>query len=152
MSSDDSSILSISDILNSEMKKLENQIDGSLHATSKLDISQIIPIYHQVLNVSSMTNVLKEFFKNTVPQDETKNLVNDAEKLISEKFNSNLHPKFLTHISDLITVSVSELQAQKNSQKTETEIKSDAALYDNLRELMSTKEFVEQYEQGLSND
>ena len=152
MSSDDSSILSISDVLNTEMKKLENQIDDSLRATSKLDISQIIPIYHQVLNVSSMTNVLKEFFKNTNPQDETKNLVNDAEKLISEKFNSNLHPNFLAHVSDLITTSVNELQAKKNSQKTETEIKSDATLYDHLRELMSTKEFVEQYDQGLYHD
>ncbi len=152
MNSADSSILSISDVLNTEMKKLENQIDDSLHATSKLDISQIIPIYHQVLNVSSMTNVLKEFFKNTNPQDETKNLVNDAEKLISEKFNSNLHSKFLVHVSDLIDSSVNELQAKKNSQKTETEIKSDAALYDNLRELMSTKEFVEQYDQVLSHD
>jgi hypothetical protein len=152
MSSDDSPISSISDILNSEIKKLENQIDGVLQDFSKHDISQIIPIYHQVLNVSSMNSVLKQFFKYTEPDKESKNLLNDTEKLISEKFNSVLHPNFLVHLSNLISNLVSELKEQKNSQKTETEIKNDAAMYDKLRGLMSTKEFVTQYDQGLFHD
>jgi len=140
----------ISKILNSEMQKLENQIDDALQDTSNLDISQIIPIYHQVLNVSSMQSVLKQFFKDIEPDNESKNMLNNTEKLISEKFNSILHPKFLVHVSDMINVSVHELQSQKNSQKTETEIKNDAEMYEKLRELMSTKEFVEQYDKGLS--
>jgi len=149
MSSDNSHI-PISKILNSEMQKLENQIDDALQDTSNLDISQIIPIYHQVLNVSSMQSVLKQFFKDIEPDNESKNMLNNTEKLISEKFNSILHPKFLVHVSDMINVSVHELQSQKNSQKTETEIKNDAEMYEKLRELMSTKEFVEQYDKGLS--
>ena len=142
MSSDDSS-MAISDILNSEIKKLENKIDVALQNSSKLDISQIIPIYHQVLNVSSMKSVLKQFFKDIEPDNESKNIINNCEKLISKKFNSVLHQKFMAHLSDLISNSVSELKAQKNSQKTKTEIKNDASMYDKLRELMSTKEFVE---------
>ena len=148
--SSNNSHMPISKILNSEMQKLENQIDDALQDTSNLDISQIIPIYHQVLNVSSMQSVLKQFFKDIEPDNESKNILNNTEKLISEKFNSILHPKFLVHVSDMINISVHELQSQKNSQKTETEIKNDAEMYEKLRELMSTKEFVEQYDKGLS--
>ena len=148
--SSNNSHMPISKILNSEMQKLENQIDDALQDTSNLDISQIIPIYHQVLNVSSMQSVLKQFFKDIEPDNESKNMLNNTEKLISEKFNSILHPKFLVHVSDMINISVHELQSQKNSQKTETEIKNDAEMYEKLRELMSTKEFVEQYDKGLS--
>ena len=124
----------------------------ALQNSSKLDISQIIPIYHHVLNISSMESVLKQFFKDIEPDDKSKNILNNSEKLISEKFNSVLHPKFMSHLSDLIFNSVSELKAQKNSQKTETEIKNDATMYDKLRKLMSTKEFVEQYDKGLIHD
>ena len=148
--SSNNSHMPISKILNSEMQKLENQIDDALQDTSNLDISQIIPIYHRVLNVSSMQSVLKQFFKDIEPDNESKNILNNTEKLISEKFNSILHPKFLVHVSDMINISVHELQSQKNSQKTETEIKNDAEMYEKLRELMSTKEFVEQYDKGLS--
>ena len=45
-----------------------------------------------------------------------------------------------------------KLLGQNSEQKTKEIIEKEALLYKNLRELMSTKEFVEQYEIGLKND
>jgi len=152
VNSDDLSISSIFDMLSLEYDKLKHQLDGVILENSKIPISQIIHIYHQVLSVSSLMQVFKQFFEHSAPKDEYQNLINDADLLISGKFNSDFHPKFLAQLSTLISSSVEELKSQKNSQKTETEIKNDAAMYDKLRELMSTKEFVEQYEKGISDD
>ena len=152
MISDDSAISSMFDMLSLEYKKLELQLDGAMLDNSKLPISQIIPIYHQVLNVSSLMQVFKQYFEHSEPPNESQNLINNVESLISTKFNSDFHRNFLEQLSVLIPVSVDKLKSQKNSQKTETEIKNDATMYDKLRELMSTKEFVEQYDKGLSND
>ena len=148
MGSDDSSISSMTAMFESEFTKLKLQLDAILTDTSKSTIPQIISIYHQVLNVTSLIHV----FKQSAPQDECKNLINYAETLISTKFNSVLHPKFLEQLSALIDSSVNALQTQTNLQKSTTEIKNDAASYDKLRELMSTREFVKQYDQGLTND
>ena len=152
MISDDSDISSMFDMLSLEHKKLELQLDGTMLDNSKLPISQIIPIYHQVLNVSSLIQIFKQSFEHSEPQNESQNLINNVESLISKTFNSNFHPKFLEQLSVLVSSYIDKLKSQKNSQKTETEIKNDAAIYDKLRELMSTKEFVEQYDKGLIHD
>jgi hypothetical protein len=44
------------------------------------------------------------------------------------------------------------LQSEPSGEKSKEQIESDAKLFDELRQTMSTKEFVEQYETGLSHD
>jgi len=39
-----------------------------------------------------------------------------------------------------------------SEQKSKETIENEAKLYEKLREIMSTKEFVKQYDSGLSND
>ena len=42
--------------------------------------------------------------------------------------------------------------ARESGKKSKEVIEAEANLYKELRELMSTKEFVEQYENGLKDD
>jgi hypothetical protein len=44
------------------------------------------------------------------------------------------------------------LQSRDSEQKSKEDTENDAKLYEELRQKMSTKEFVEQYDKGLSHD
>ena len=75
-----------------------------------------------------------------------------AEKFISEKFNSIIHPKIMKHITNSISGIASNLQSLNSEQKSKETIENEAKLYEKLREIMSTKEFVKQYDAGMSHD
>ena len=45
-----------------------------------------------------------------------------------------------------------KLLAKESGQKSKETIEKEANLYKELREIMSTKEFVEQYENGIKHD
>jgi hypothetical protein len=47
---------------------------------------------------------------------------------------------------------MTNLKSNTGKEKTKEIIESEAKLYEKLRMTMSTKEFVEQYDQGLSHD
>ena len=65
----------------------------------------------------------------------------------------SLHPEILTQLTNSIQISTENLKllGQNSEQKTKETIEKEALLYKKLRELMSTKEFVEQYEIGLND-
>ena len=44
------------------------------------------------------------------------------------------------------------LQFENSGEKSKEQIESNAKLFEELRQTMSTKEFVEQYENGISHD
>ena len=82
------------------------------------------------------------------------NKITEIESVISEKFNSHYTPS-----SNRATCTKSIQDTTKNltismdsEQKSKEDIENDAKLYEELRKKMSTKEFVEQYDKGLSND
>ncbi len=75
-----------------------------------------------------------------------------VEKFISEKFNSIIHPKIMEHITNSISSITSNLQSINSKQKSKETIENEAKLYEKLREIMSTQEFVKQYDKGLSHD
>ncbi len=139
----------ISQMFDSESQKLENFIDT---ANSKTDmtIPEIVEGYYQVMNVSSMATVLKQ------QVDSEPNLllskIRETEKMISEKFDSIIHPKILAKISLSIQEMTKNLQSGNSGEKSKEQIESDAKLFEELRQTMSTKEFVEQYEKGVSHD
>ena len=58
----------------------------------------------------------------------------------------------LAKISSLIQEMTKNLQSGNSGEKSKEQIESDAKLFEELRQTMSTKEFVEQYENGLSHD
>jgi hypothetical protein len=139
----------ISQMFDSESQKLQNLIDTA-NLKTDMTIHEIVETYYQVMNVSSMVTVLKEQTKSEPNSLLSK--IPETEKMISEKFDSILHPKILAKISLSIQEMTKNLQSGNSGEKSKEEIESDAKLFEELRQTMSTKEFVEQYEKGISHD
>ena len=133
------------ELFTSEYDKLENLVND-LNFDIELSVNQIVEIYYQITNVSSMIMVVK-------PQlDQNNDKILYVEKFISEKFNSIIHPKIMEHIANSISGITSNLQSINSEQKSKETIENEAKLYEKLREIMSTQEFVKQYDVSLSND
>ena len=133
------------ELFTSEYDKLENLVNA-MNFNDELHVNQIVEVYYQITNVSSMITVVKP----QLAQNNDKILY--AEKFISEKFNSIIHPKIMKHITNSISNITSNLQSINSEQKSNETIENEAKLYEKLREIMSTKEFVKQYDAGISHD
>ena len=134
-----------------EAKKLESAIDDALR-NSQLSLSEIVPIYYQVLHVNSLTSILKQQSENSNEDLPINFKIEEVKKLISEKFDSNLHPSIMKQLSTSIAETTKKLSSEKKLEKSKDEIEEKARTYEKLRQTMSTKEFVEQYDKELSDD
>lgn len=137
----------ISKMFDAESEKLGTLFDS---ADSKIDmnIHEIVEAYYQVMNVSSMASMLKQ--QDIEP--ELMDKIQETEKLISQRFDSAIHPRILARLSESIRELTKKLQSASFGEKSKEQTKLDATLFDELRQNMSTKEFVEQYEKGISHD
>jgi len=135
----------------SESEKLETLIDHLSQKSEKFSPNEIIPIYYQIMNVTSLMQFLKQNISNGNSEKSTiLEKIESTETLIST-FNANLHQIILSNL----TVNIQEIMTNlksNNRKETKEIIESEAKLYEKLREIMSTKEFVEQYDKGLSHD
>ncbi len=140
----------ISSMFYTESGKLENLINN-VTTKSELSIHEIVETYYQIMNVSSMTVMLKQ----QLDTNEHKILLDkiaETERIISEKFNLTTHPQVMEKLTKSIQDTVKILQSRDSEQKSKEDTENDAKLYEELRQKMSTKEFVEQYDKGLSHD
>ncbi len=138
----------------SESDKLETLIDHLLQKSEKFSIDEIVSIYYQIMNISSLMQFLKQNTSND-NSEKTQTLLEKiefTENLIRNSFNTNLHPIILSHLTDYVQEIMTNLKSNKGKEKTKEIIESEAKLYEKLRVTMSTKEFVEQYDKGLSHD
>ena len=138
----------------SESDKLETLIDHLLQKSEKFSIDEIVPTYYQIMNISSQMQFLKQ---NTSTENSEKiqtllEKIELTENLIRDNFNTNLHPIILSQLTDYVQETMTNLKSNTGKEKTKEIIESEAKLYEKLRMTMSTKEFVEQYDQGLSHD
>ena len=144
-----------SNIFYTESNQLQDVI-GITTKSEKLTISEIVQTYYQVMKVSSISKLLKESFKwSTDPKhQELIHKIHDIQKQIAEEFDIKLHPIIVSQLTDSIQRHTDNLQslAKETSQKSKEVIETEANQYKELRELMSTKEFVIQYENGLKDD
>ena len=143
------------EIIQLESKKLQDSIQ---HAQSKSEkaISDIIEIYYQVIKVGTLAKLLKESYQVTIEPKHQMLLdrIDEVQNQIDKKFNLSLHPVILSHLTDSVQRYTDNLKvlAKESGQKSKESIETEAKLYNEVRELMSTKEFVEQYENGLKDD
>ena len=143
-----SSIDDISSMFHTESQKLETLINNTA-TKSDLSIPEIVETYYQIMNVSSMIVMIKQL------GDQHKGLmseISETEEIISDKFDTQIHPRIVSYLVKSIQDITTNLQSANSSQKSKEEIENDAKLFDELREKMSTKEFVDQYEKGIKND
>ena len=137
------------ELFDTEFTKLENLVN-EINLENELPVNQIVSIYYQITNVTSMIEVMKQQIDNFDLTFHEK--ISNTETFISKKFNSIIHPKIMTNITNSISEITKNLQSLNSEQKSKETIENEAKLYEKLREIMSTKEFVKQYESGLSND
>ena len=143
------------DLLNSEFEKLQNIIE-SITKNSEKTIPDIISLYYQVTMVQTFSKKLSSDIESIETSEQQKflNKIDEIQKFITENFSKSLHPDILSQLVISIQNSTDSLKqlGENSEQKTKETIENEALLYKKLRELMSTKEFVEQYEIGLNND
>jgi hypothetical protein len=132
-------------IFSTEFDKLENLVN-LIKFNNDPTVNQIVQVYYQITNLSSMIVVIKQQLKQSNAE------ILNAEKFISEIFDLTIHPKIMDHIVNSISNITTDLQSLNSVQKSKETIENEAKLYEKLREIMSTKEFVKQYDSGLSND
>jgi hypothetical protein len=135
-------------MFDSESQKLSSLIDTA-NSKTDMNIHEIVETYYQVMNVSSMATMLKQ---QADSEPNVLSKIQETEKLISDKFDSVIHPKIMAKISLTIKEMTQKLQSGNSGEKSKEQIESDAKLFEELRQTMSTKEFVEQYEKGISHD
>ena len=150
-----SSVESSFEIITSESEKLQQTIE-TISKISKKSIPDIVNLYYQAVMVKTLTKKLREDFESSNESEHKKLLdkIEEIEKYLVDNFTKSLHPEILTQLKNSIQNSTENLKllGQNSEQKTKETIEKEALLYKQLRELMSTKEFVEQYEIGLKDD
>ena len=137
----------ISKTFNDESQKLVTLFD-TIDSKNDMNIPEIVETYYQVMNTSSMVSVLKQ----QADSEEFLNKIQATEKLISERFDSSIHPQIVKKLSLSIQELTATLQSGNSAEKSKEQTELDAKLFEELRQNMSTKEFVEQYENGISHD
>ena len=137
------------ELFDTEFGKFENLVN-EINLENQLSANQIVSIYYQITSVTSMIEVMKQQIDNSDSNSLQK--ISNAENFISKKFNSVIHPKIMTNITNSISEITENLQSINSEQKSKQTIENEAKLYEKLREIMSTKEFVKQYDAGLSDD
>jgi len=140
------------EILTSEFKKLQNTIE-SLPTNSEIEIPNIVNLYYQAIMVQTLTKKLKSLHEYSENQKSLDKILH-IENYVNENFSNSLHIRILLQLKNSIEKSTGNLKllGQNSDQKTKEIIENEAQLYKELRELMSTKEFVEQYDSGIKDD
>lgn len=153
---DNSSIIDTMDLFFSESSKLEGIVSKYFKNFEKLSLSEIIGLYYQVINVASLVKFLRQNLEDVKNTEESKLLltrVHEVEKYIGEKFDANLHPLIMSNLKKSIEHSMKKLKDITTNQpeKTKEDVENHAKMYEKLRQIMSTKEFVDQYNKELNN-
>ena len=140
------------ELLDSEFEKFQTIID-SISKNSKKMIPDIVSLYFQATMVETLSKKLKQDILESEQQIHLEK-INKIQKYVDENFSKSLHPKILSQLVNSIQKSTDNLKLldQNSEEKTKEIIENEAQLYKELRELMSTKQFVEQYESGIKND
>ena len=133
------------ELFDTETKNLESQIQ-LLFNKDIFSIPEIIQTYYLVTNVNSLVTVMAENFKeNAFVIEKIKSVT-----IIISDFNLITHKKILDFLSHSIEKITQDLQSTNSQNKTKDQIELEAKKFETLREIMSTKEFVEQYDRGLT--
>ena len=140
------------ELLDSEFEKFQKLMD-SIPKNSEKIIPDIVNLYFQATMVGTLSKKLKEDISGSEQQKHLEK-INTIQKYVDENFSKSLHPEILSQLINSIQQYTDNLKllGQSTEEKTKEIIENEARLYKELRELMSTKEFVEQYDAGIKDD
>ena len=131
------------ELLDSEFEKFQTIID-SISKNSKKMIPDIVSLYFQATMVETLSKKLTQDISESKQQTHLEK-INKIQKYVDENFSKSLHPEILSQLINSIQESTDNLKLleQNSEEKTKEIIENEAQLYKELRELMSTKQFVE---------
>ena len=142
-------------LFQTESNQIEDMIKNTIEKSDRT-ISDIVQIYYQVIKVVSLGKLLKQKFQDKVEPNHHTLLdrIDEVQNIITEKFNMSLHPTILSQLTYSVQKHTDNLKllAKEPGEKSKESIEEEAKLYKELRDFMSTKEFVEQYATGLKDD
>lgn len=141
MSTDDFSAM-----FDAEFEKLENFVTKATN--SDLKVPEIVETYYQVMNVLSMCEMLSQQLSGD-EHEPLMSKISEIRNFISSDFDAKIHPKILESLTNSIQETTKILQSS-SGEKSQEEIENESSMFEELRKKMSTKEFVEQYQKGLS--
>ena len=133
------------ELFDAETKNLESALQAICDKDA-FSVSEIVQTYYLVTNLNSLVVLMGDNYKENIHVSEK---IESVRALISN-FNSVTHGKILDFLSRSIEKTTKYLQSTNSQNKTKQEIESDAKKFETLREMMSTKEFVEQYDRGVT--
>ena len=150
------SINETTNLFNSESSKLQDVVNQALQNSEKLSIAEIVETYYQVINVTSLGKFLRQNFEGVTNMEEKESIlkqIQDIERFIAEKFDENLHLLIMSELKKSTEDYMKKLKDLRANQdeKTKENVEEQAKMYEELRQIMSTKEFVDQYNNGLDN-
>ena len=137
-----------SNLFDTESEKLESEVIAALEKP-ELTLPEIIQIYYEIMNVVSLAALLKR--QPSIPYTVTKK-IDSVSKFITERFDSDLHRSIMEQLENSVADATKNLTSRNTMEKSKEDIEYEAKLYEQLRQMMSTKEFVEQYDKGLYHD
>ena len=151
--SDSNSFEEITKLFQDEIGNFEKMILEMPNNIESLSIAEIIQCYYKVMNISSMIKVLKKSQNIEQNKEDVSKQITNVEKQIHEEFDHKIHPAIMSHITESINQQMTSLrESKKTEERTKEIIETEAKLFEKLRETMSTKEFVEQYNKELNHD
>lgn len=136
----------ITAMFDAEFEKLQNFVTKA--TDSDLQVPEIVETYYQVMNVSSMCEMLSQQLSG----DEHKSLmtkISETRNFISSNFDAKIHPKILESLTNSVQ-EITKILQSSSGEKSQEEIEKESSMFEDLRKKMSTREFVEQYQKGLS--
>lgn len=154
----DENFTSNSNLLDNFVSKsieLEEDISKALMNLEELYLEDIVGLYFNMINVSSIAKSINQnnrAFENK-NFEENLNKIKEIQSHLNEKFNETLHPMLISNLEKRIEEYKSNLKkvSINHDATTKKEIEGQAEKFEKLRQLMSTKEFVNQYTKVLGN-
>ena len=113
------------ELFDTEFIKLENLVNEII-LENELPVNQIVSIYYQITNVTSMIEVMKQQIDNSDSSFREK--IFNAENFISKKFNYIIHPKIMVNITNSISTITENLQSLNSEQKSKETIENEAKI------------------------
>lgn len=147
-----------SDLLDNFVSKsieLEEDVSKALMNLEELYLEDIVGLYFNMINLSSIAKSINhnnQEFENKNSEENLKK-IKEIQSHLNEKFNETLHPMLISNLEKRIGEYKSNLKkvSINHDSKTKKEIEDQAEKFEKLRQLMSTKEFVNQYTKVLGN-
>ena len=115
----DNSFKQIADMFYEESEILIKSVKDALENAEMQNIREIVQIYYQVINVSSMISALEPRLYENDGHEKLLQKIKNTGEIIENEFNSNIHPAITAQLSEKIRESTNSLkEIKKNRRRT----------------------------------